>query len=49
VRGAASVALLGALGEVLPHEQGPLLGACLRAEAYLATWRDELPFGRPLG
>lgn len=48
VRGAASVALLGALGEVLGHERGPLLGACLRAEAFLATWRDELPFGRPL-
>jgi glutamate dehydrogenase/leucine dehydrogenase len=48
VRGAASVAILGALGEVLGHESGPLLGACLRAEAFLSTWRDELPFGRPL-
>jgi hypothetical protein len=36
------------LGEVLDHEQGPLLGACLRAEAFLRSWRDELPFGRPL-
>jgi len=34
--------------EVLDHPNGPLLGACIRAEAYLATWRDELPFGRPL-
>jgi glutamate dehydrogenase/leucine dehydrogenase len=48
VRGAASVGILGALGEVLAHEPGPLIGACLRAEAYLSTWRDELPFGRPL-
>jgi hypothetical protein len=48
IRGAASVGLLGALGEVLDHERGPLLGACERAEAFLATWRDELPFGRPL-
>lgn len=48
VRGAASVGILGALGEVLAHESGPLLGACLRAEAFLSTWRDELPFGRPL-
>jgi glutamate dehydrogenase (NAD(P)+) len=47
-RAAASVALLGVLGEVLSHEHGPLLGACYRAEAYLGTWRDALPFGRPL-
>lgn len=36
------------LGDVLDHEQGPLLGACQRAEGFLRTWRDELPFGRPL-
>jgi len=36
------------LGEVLDHEQGPLLGACLRAEVFLRSWRDQLPFGRPL-
>lgn len=36
------------LTEVLDHERGPLLGACLRAEAFLRTWRSELPFGRPL-
>lgn len=33
---------------VLDHPEGPLLGACERAEAFLATWVDELPFGRPL-
>jgi len=38
----------GALGDVLEHEDGPLLGACYRAEAYLRTWQDTLPFGRPL-
>jgi glutamate dehydrogenase (NAD(P)+) len=44
-----SVAALSAvLGEVLRHERGPVLGACLRAEAFLASWRAELPFGRPL-
>ncbi len=36
------------LGEVLDHDQGPLLGACHRAEAFLRSWRDDLPFGRPL-
>lgn len=38
----------GALREVFDHEQGPLLGACHRAEAFLRSWRTELPFGRPL-
>jgi hypothetical protein len=37
-----------ALREVLDHDQGPLLGACHRAEAFLRSWRPELPFGRPL-
>lgn len=36
------------LGEVLGHADGPLLGACHRAEAFLRTWQDTLPFGRPL-
>ncbi len=36
------------LGEVLTHPDGPLLGACLRAESFLRTWQDSLPFGRPL-
>lgn len=34
--------------ELLDHPDGPLLGACMRAEEFLRTWRDELPFGRPL-
>jgi hypothetical protein len=25
-----------------------LLGACEQAEAFLGTWVDELPFGRPI-
>ena len=32
----------------LDHDEGPLLGACYRAEAFLATWQDARPFGRPL-
>lgn len=36
------------IAEVLGHDDGPLLGACYRAEDFLRTWRDELPFGRPL-
>lgn len=48
VRGSATIGLLGALGEVLDHPSGPLLGACERAEAYLGTWRDSLPPFRPI-
>lgn len=36
------------LAEVASHPDGPLLGACERAEAFLRTWRSSLPFGRPL-
>lgn len=48
VRASASVGLLGAVGEVVAHPDGPFLAACRRAEAFLGSWRDELPFGRPL-
>jgi glutamate dehydrogenase (NAD(P)+) len=43
---AATVAAI--LTEVAAHAEGPLLGACERAEAFLRSWRDTLPFGRPL-
>lgn len=33
---------------VLGHAEGAYLGACERAETFLRTWQDELPFGRPL-
>ncbi len=36
------------IGEVLPHEHGPLLGACMRAEEHLRSWHPTLPFGRPI-
>ena len=29
-------------------EAQPFLGVCYAAEAFLSTWQDELPFGRPL-
>lgn len=37
-----------ASSEFATHEDGPFLAACFAAEAYLSTWQDELPFGRPL-
>lgn len=32
----------------LAHPEGAYLGACAAAEEFLRSWRDELPFGRPL-
>ena len=45
---AAADAVTAVLAEVAGHPNGPLLGAAARAEAFLASWVDELPFGRPL-
>jgi len=36
------------MAEALDSDDGPFLGACYAAEAFLSTWQDELPFGRPL-
>ncbi|MHB1137420.1 MAG: Rossmann-fold NAD(P)-binding domain-containing protein [Microthrixaceae bacterium] len=36
------------LGSVADHPEGPVLGACYRAEDFLRTWQERLPFGRPL-
>lgn len=36
------------LTEVAGHDDGPLLAACYRAEAFMGRWQPELPFGRPL-
>ncbi len=44
----AVAAITDLMGELLSHADGPLLAGCYKAEAFLATWRDELPFGRPL-
>jgi glutamate dehydrogenase (NAD(P)+) len=44
----AAALIIAALDEVLGHERGPVLGACLRAEAFLGTWQQTLPFGRPI-
>lgn len=34
--------------ELKEHPEGIFLGACYKAEEFLLTWREELPFGRPL-
>jgi glutamate dehydrogenase/leucine dehydrogenase len=44
----AEARISSVVAEVLDHPDGPLLGACEAAERFLLTWRDELPFGRPI-
>ena len=34
--------------DMLTCNDGPFLGSCYAAEAFLETWQQELPFGRPL-
>ncbi len=41
-------AVTAVLDDVATAADGPLLGACARAEAFLRTWQETLPFGRPL-
>ena len=36
------------VAEVADHDDGPIIGACVRAEGFLSTWQDDLPFGRPM-
>jgi len=45
---AAAALVSAAIADVLDHPAGPLLGACEQAEAFLSTWVDDLPFGRPI-
>ena len=36
------------ISSVVGHTDGPVLGACERADTFLAGWQDDLPFGRPM-
>jgi glutamate dehydrogenase (NAD(P)+) len=44
----AAEAVRSVLAEVAGHADGLFVGSCVRAEAFLRTWREALPFGRPL-
>lgn len=48
LRPAVADAIGAAVTEVVGVEDGPLLGACYRAESFLSSWQSSLPFGRPL-
>lgn len=41
-------AVAGIVHEIVDEDEGLYLAACYRAEAFLRTWCDRLPFGRPL-
>jgi len=45
---AAIDAITNLVQETARHPAGAFLGACHHAESFLATWREQLPFGRPL-
>ncbi len=36
------------LTDVGTNPDGPLLGACYRAESFMTSWQERAPFGRPL-
>jgi len=38
----------GVLDDLVDHTGGVYLAACLRAESYMQTWAETLPFGRPM-
>lgn len=48
IEAAAVEAITNLVRETAGHPDGAFLGACGHAESFLRTWRDQLPFGRPL-
>ena len=48
VEAAATEAITNLVRETAGHPEGAFLGACRQAESFLRTWRDKLPFGRPV-
>ncbi|WP_419924339.1 hypothetical protein [Candidatus Poriferisocius sp.] len=48
IAGDAAAKIAASLEEISAHPDGLFLAAAQRAETFLATWQDPLPFGRPL-
>lgn len=48
VRSTVAATVTDLVNAAADHPDGPFLAACYKAETFLATWQDELPFGRPL-
>jgi glutamate dehydrogenase (NAD(P)+) len=49
VRSATTAAVEGLMNDTAGHADGAFMAACYRAESFLRSWQDELPFGRPMG
>ena len=49
LRSATTDTVNAVMSETVDHDDGPFMAACYRAESFLRTWQDDLPFGRPLG
>ena len=49
LRSATAATVSAVMSETADHHDGPFMAACYRAESFLRSWQDELPFGRPLG
>lgn len=48
IRGRVTDRVGQTLATAADHPDGPFIGACVIAEDHLRSWRDEIPFGRPL-
>ncbi|HUP75173.1 MAG TPA: hypothetical protein VM282_19165 [Acidimicrobiales bacterium] len=46
--GDPTAAIAGIVHDIVDEDEGLYLAACHRAEAFMRTWCDRLPFGRPL-
>ena len=46
--GDPTAAIAGIVHDIVDEDEGLYLAACYRAEAFMRTWCDQLPFGRPL-
>ena len=49
LRSSTSSAVAALVEETAQHADGGFMAACYKAEAFMKTWQDTLPFGRPLG
>lgn len=47
IEAAATSSMAALTTALLGGDEMPILEACHRAESFLASWRDEVPFGRP--
>ncbi len=49
LRSSTSSTVAALVEETAGHADGGFMAACYKAEAFMTTWQDTLPFGRPLG